>query len=167
MDEEGGDVRRDEVRVVRLERGEVLRDEHLRRGERSLRTGPWDAGGRGRGAGGEAAERAREEADAAAEKLGKQGQAFSKSVAMGGARPPPVKRPNLAKTKLKKAFQAMYRLTDIDGDGAVTKREFIKAMPVMGIEVPEAEVDGMVRRGDIDHAIVLATLALWRAHQRA
>ena len=35
------------------------------------------------------------------------------------------------------------------------------------VAVPEVEVDGMVRRGDIDHAIVLATLALWRAHQRA
>lgn len=33
------------------------------------------------------------------------------------------------------------------------------------VKVPEAEIDGMIRRGEIDHAIVLATIAMWRAHQ--
>ena len=32
------------------------------------------------------------------------------------------------------------------------------------VPVPAADIDGLVRRGDIDHAIVLATLAMWRAH---
>ena len=91
------------------------------------------------------AEKERAEADAAAEKLGKQGQAFSKSVAMGGARPPPVKRPNLAKTKLKKAFQAMYRLTDIDGDGDVSMDECVE-LDSQVAEVTGQEFDPVATR---------------------
>lgn len=33
------------------------------------------------------------------------------------------------------------------------------------VKVPVDEVDDLVRRGGIDHAIVLATLAMWRAHR--
>lgn len=35
------------------------------------------------------------------------------------------------------------------------------------VAVPEAELDDLVRRGEIDHAIVLATIAMWRAHRSA
>ncbi|MBM4061713.1 MAG: NUDIX hydrolase [Planctomycetes bacterium] len=31
--------------------------------------------------------------------------------------------------------------------------------------VPVAELDGLIRRGEIDHAIVLAAIAFWRARQ--
>jgi len=31
------------------------------------------------------------------------------------------------------------------------------------VAVPEAELDDLMRRGEIDHAIVLATIAMWRA----
>ncbi len=31
------------------------------------------------------------------------------------------------------------------------------------VSVPEGELDERMRRGEIDHAIVLATIALWRA----
>jgi 8-oxo-dGTP pyrophosphatase MutT (NUDIX family) len=33
------------------------------------------------------------------------------------------------------------------------------------VTVPLAELDRMVARGDIEHAIVLATIAFWRAHR--
>jgi len=33
------------------------------------------------------------------------------------------------------------------------------------VKVPEAGLDDLVRRGEIDHAIVLATIAMWRAHR--
>jgi ADP-ribose pyrophosphatase len=33
------------------------------------------------------------------------------------------------------------------------------------VTLPVAEVDDLVRRGEIDHALVLAALALWRAHR--
>ncbi|HIE69542.1 MAG TPA: NUDIX hydrolase [Planctomycetes bacterium] len=32
------------------------------------------------------------------------------------------------------------------------------------VKVPEAELDQLLRDGGVDHAIVLATIALWRAH---
>mgnify|MGYP006200026427 FL=1 len=32
------------------------------------------------------------------------------------------------------------------------------------VKVPEQDLDGLIRAGGIDHAIVLATIALWRAH---
>ena len=32
------------------------------------------------------------------------------------------------------------------------------------VNVPVQELDGLIREGGIDHAIVLATIALWRAH---
>ena len=71
------------------------------------------------------AERERAEADAAQAKTAAQTVAFSKSLSVGGARPPPVKRPNLAKTKLKQLFQTMFRLTDVDGDEDVSIEECI------------------------------------------
>ena len=37
--------------------------------------------------------------------------------------PPPVRLPNLLKTKLKHTFQQMYELCDVDGDGEVTINE--------------------------------------------
>ena len=33
------------------------------------------------------------------------------------------------------------------------------------VTVPVAELDGMIRRGEIDHALVLAAIAFWRAHR--
>jgi 8-oxo-dGTP pyrophosphatase MutT (NUDIX family) len=33
------------------------------------------------------------------------------------------------------------------------------------VKVPEAELDDLVRRGEIDHAIVLASIAMWRARR--
>ena len=65
------------------------------------------------------AERERAEAIAAASKTSAQLQSLNRSISIAGARPPPVKRPNLAKTKLKQLFQAMFRLTDADGDGNI------------------------------------------------
>ena len=35
------------------------------------------------------------------------------------------------------------------------------------VTVPLAELDPMIARGDIEHAIVLATIAFWRAHTAA
>ena len=35
------------------------------------------------------------------------------------------------------------------------------------VTVPADDVDGLVRSGEIDHAIVLATIAMWRAHETA
>ena len=32
------------------------------------------------------------------------------------------------------------------------------------VKVPERDLDQLIRAGEIDHAIVLATIALWRAH---
>ena len=31
------------------------------------------------------------------------------------------------------------------------------------VTVPVAELDGLIRRGEIDHALVLAAIAFWRA----
>lgn len=33
------------------------------------------------------------------------------------------------------------------------------------VTVPEEQVDDLIRRGEIDHAIVLATIAMWRAYR--
>jgi hypothetical protein len=71
------------------------------------------------------AERERAEAIAAASKTSAQLQSLNRSISVAGARPPPVRRPNLAKTKLKQLFQAMFRLTDADGDGNVDVEECI------------------------------------------
>lgn len=35
------------------------------------------------------------------------------------------------------------------------------------VRVPESDLDQLIRDGGIDHAIVLATIALWRAHRQA
>ncbi|MAD34012.1 MAG: NUDIX hydrolase [Planctomycetes bacterium] len=35
------------------------------------------------------------------------------------------------------------------------------------VTVAAADIDGLVRSGEIDHAIVLATIAMWRAHELA
>lgn len=32
------------------------------------------------------------------------------------------------------------------------------------VKVPEADLDQLLRDGGVDHAIVLAAIALWRAH---
>jgi len=32
------------------------------------------------------------------------------------------------------------------------------------VKVPQQDLDRLIREGEIDHAIVLATIALWRAH---
>ena len=71
------------------------------------------------------AEQERAEAIAAASKTSAQLQSLNRSLSVAGARPPPVRRPNLAKTKLKQLFQAMFRLTDLDGDGNVDVEECI------------------------------------------
>ena len=97
-----------------------------------------------------AAERERAEAVAAASVTAAQLQSFNRSVSVAGARPPPVRRPNLAKTKLKQLFQAMFRLTDADGDGTVDVKECI----VLDQQV--AEVTGQ----QFDEA---ATRAAWEA----
>lgn len=97
-----------------------------------------------------AAERERSEAVAAASVTAAQLHSFNRSVSVAGARPPPVRRPNLAKTKLKQLFQAMYRLTDADGDGTVDVSECI----VLDQQV--AEVTGQ----QFDEA---ATRAAWGA----
>lgn len=100
------------------------------------------------------AERERAEANAAASKTAAQQQSFSRSVSVGGARPPPVKRPNLAKTKLKQLFQMMFRLTDADGDGNVDVDECIvldqQVAEVTGQQFDEAATRAAWKGMDID-----------------
>ena len=42
----------------------------------------------------------------------------------------------------------LFREFDTDGDGEVTLKEFRKAMPALGLEVPVAEVDALFKEWD-------------------
>jgi len=44
----------------------------------------------------------------------------------------------------------LFREWDVDGDGNVTKKEFRKAMPVLGFDVPTSEVDKLFESFDPD-----------------
>ena len=44
----------------------------------------------------------------------------------------------------------LFREWDADGDGQVSKKEFRKAMPVLGLEVPTKEIDALFNEWDKD-----------------
>ena len=44
----------------------------------------------------------------------------------------------------------LFREWDADGDGYVTRKEFHRAMPLLGLEVPKAEVDALFDSWDTD-----------------
>ena len=46
----------------------------------------------------------------------------------------------------------LFREWDKDGDGTVSKREFRKAMPLLGLDVPRAEVDALFDSWDPDRS---------------
>ena len=44
----------------------------------------------------------------------------------------------------------LFRSWDADGDGEVSRKEFHKAMPALGLEVPKADVDELFNLWDND-----------------
>merc|ERR1712083_1037057 len=44
----------------------------------------------------------------------------------------------------------LFREWDIDGDGQITRKEFHKAMPMLGLEVPKREIDKVFDEFDPD-----------------
>ena len=44
----------------------------------------------------------------------------------------------------------LFREWDEDGDGVVSKKEFRKAMPLLGLEVPKKEIDALFESWDPD-----------------
>ena len=44
----------------------------------------------------------------------------------------------------------LFREWDEDGDGTVSKKEFRKAMPMLGLEVPKKEIDALFDEWDPD-----------------
>ena len=44
----------------------------------------------------------------------------------------------------------LFREWDVDGDGSITRKEFHKAMPLLGFEVPKEEIDGVFDEFDVE-----------------
>ena len=60
----------------------------------------------------------------------------------------------------------LFREWDEDGDGSVSKKEFRKAMPMLGLEVPKHEVDALFDSWDPDGSGVLELAELNKVLRR-
>ena len=55
----------------------------------------------------------------------------------------------------------LFRSWDHDGDGVITRREFHKAMDLLGLEVPKAAIDTIFTRWDKDGGGALGSVLMW------